>query len=313
MKVLRRTLEIAASPFVALTAPVYYAIARTGIGVEQCRRHGFQPMMFDYYQPIPDYETVPDTWFRSARSLPGFTIDTAKVDHTLERMRPFAHECNWPAHGDATGYHWDNPSFGFSSAAVLHSMLRGFGARKLIEIGSGYSSVVAHGALQLNDPNSELICIEPYPTDRVRRLAAANARSVRLVEQKAQDTPLETFLDLGAGDVLFIDSSHVSKLHSDVNFLYLEVLPRLRPGVVVHIHDIYIPYEYPRDHFVGAQKIFWNEQYILQALLTNNAAFEILLPLFAIQRDSPERLRAVFPQYDPQQHRASSSFWLRTV
>jgi len=105
----------------------------------------------------------------------------------------------------------------------------------------------------------------------------------------------------------------VSKLNSDVNYLYLQILPRLAKGVIVHIHDIYIPYEYPAVHFYGQQKIFWNEQYFLQAFLTNNRDFEIIMPGYFVQTDRNKDFQAAFPHYDPRKHRATSSFWLRKV
>lgn len=308
-RLLRRVLGLAALPFVALAAPAIAVAARTGVGVELCRRFGFHPLRVHFYAPVPEYESVPPQYFAQPQPFPGFEIDRERVRPTLERLGAFASECDWPAAPGAPGeYHSDNEMFGYASAALLHSMLRAHRTRRAVEVGSGYSTLITLDALERNG-GGELTCIEPYPAAWLEaRLARSGAT---LVRSKAQDVPLATFECLAAGDLLFIDSSHVAKLAADVNFLLLQVLPRLRPGVLVHVHDIYIPYEYPAVHFFGPDKQFWNEQYLLQAFLTLNPAFEILLPGYFVQTDMEREFAAAFPAYDPARHRRNSSFWLR--
>jgi hypothetical protein len=307
-------LRLLLKPFVLLGVPVFYLVARTGIGAELCRRFGFQPIRVHYYQPIPEYEKLPDEIFTRRQEFPGFRIEDAVVRDLLSKLGRYAPEISWPADSAAPGtYYTSNSSFGLSSGALLYSMIRAFGSRRVVEIGGGYSSLVSIEALEKNHGSRgfEFTCVEPYPLPWLRRSLSARAETCKLVESTAEMTAPATFLGLSENDVLFVDSSHVSKLGSDVNFVYLQILPRLKPGVIVHIHDIYIPYEYPKVHFFGRSKFFWNEQYFLQAFLTDNPKFEILLPGFYAQRDMQSDFNAAFPMIKPGRDRLTSSFWMR--
>jgi hypothetical protein len=178
-----------------------------------------------------------------------------------------------PSDGTSHSYYTTNPAFAWLDSRMLFSVLRELRPRRLIEVGSGYSSLLAadvntrflNGAL-------ELTCIEPYPMDF---LVDGVTGISRLIQQKVQDVPLETFDALESGDILFIDSSHVAKTGSDVNYLYLQVLPRLKAGVVVHIHDIFFPHDYPK-HWVMELGYNWNEQYVVQAMLMFSSGFEVM-------------------------------------
>jgi hypothetical protein len=157
-------------------------------------------------------------------------------------------------------------------ALVGYCMVRHFQPRLIIEVGSGFSSLVLAQSAAKNR-NSALICIDPFPRDFVReRLPGLQS----LITKKVQDIDLEFFSQLQSGDILFIDSSHTVKIGGDVNYLFLEVIPRLKPGVIVHVHDIFLPFEYRRDWVLDELR-FWNEQYLLQAFLTFNSQFEVLM------------------------------------
>ncbi len=297
-----------------ILAPLFYVVARTGVGMDVCRRIGFHPLRLHYYQPIPRYETVPESVFEEPARLPGFTIDTQKVHATLRELGKCGDEANWPREPRPPGeYTAANDNFGFSSAALLHAFIRARGTRKVVEIGGGYSSLISLAALARNHGPSafEFVCVEPYPSAWLEQAIARAGTNARLIRQPAEQLDPAVLADLRENDILFIDSSHCVRLASDVNFLFLQVVPRLRPGVIVHVHDIYIPYEYPRSHFFGPNKLFWNEQYLLQALLTDNPRLEVLLPAFMAQRDMPEAFAAAFPHFDPSSDRKSSSFWMR--
>jgi hypothetical protein len=302
-------------PFVWVTAPLYGLVARTGAGAAWCRRFGWHPMRVHFYHPVPRYEGVDRAVFERPHATPGIDFDPARFAVLLGQLGRHAGECDWPEAAGAPGtYHAGNGNFGYSSAALLHSMLRAQGIERVVEIGGGYSSLVTLAALDANRKEHgaavEFTCVEPYPS---AWLAAAIARSGygRLLQVGAQRVPLDTFTSLDDRSLLFIDSSHVAKLDSDVNFLFLEVLPRLASGVWVHVHDIYLPYEYPSVHFFGPNKLFWNEQYLLQALLAGNRDFEVVLPGYMVQRDMEREFAAAFPRHDPRMHRPTSSFWMR--
>ena len=306
---LKAILPVAVLPF----APIFALVARTGIGVDLCRRFGFHPLRLHYYQPVPRYEEVPPDHFDRPLDHPGVEIDLERARTLLERLAPFGAECHWPDTPGATGaYYGSNENFGFSSAALLHAMIRSHRTRRVIEVGSGYSSLIALAALQANGGDWRFSSIEPYPSRWLRDALAREGGRAALLERQAQRVDPQLFDELAENDLLFIDSSHVSQLESDVNFLFLRVLPRLRPGVLVHVHDIYLPYEYPAAHFFGDNKMFWNEQYLLQALLAGNPGFEVLLPAFLVQSTLGEEFGRAFPAYNPQRHRRSSSFWMRS-
>lgn len=302
----------AATVGVILTAPIYYFVARTGIGADFCRIFGFQPIRLHYYQPIPRYETLPDSIFTELQALPGIQLDRNRFSVTLRRLSEKASETQWPDKAGAPGqYHISNDNFGFSSAALLHTMIRTHNTRKLVEIGGGFSSLISLHALRLNHGDDfRFDCVEPYPRPWLEETLRAQP-GARLLKQPVEQLAPNMLADLAENDILFIDSSHCVRLASDVNFLFLQVIPRLKPGVIVHIHDIYIPYEYPRVHFHGRQKLFWNEQYLLQALLTDNPRLEVILPGFFVQKDMENEFAAAFPAYDPAKHRRTSSFWMR--
>ena len=154
--------------------------------------------------------------------------------------------------------------------------------------------------------NSNLICIDPFPGELLGK--SNNIPGLQsLMETKVQDLDLEFFSQLDPGDILFIDSSHTVKIGGDVNYLFLEVLPRLNPGVIVHVHDIFFPFEYRR-HWVLDEFRFWTEQYLLQAFLTFNAEFEVLLANYYLSRYHKEHLRATFPDLS---RWIGGSFWMR--
>lgn len=171
------------------------------------------------------------------------------------------------------GYSPDNPHFGWLDAKVLFVLLQAWRPARVIEVGSGHSSLLmADVNKRFLGGNMHITCIEPYPEPFLRE---TDGGIDRLIQAKVQDVPLEEFDALAAGDVLFIDSSHVSKAGSDVNHLFFEVLPRLASGVRIHIHDVFLPFEYPRSWLLE-QGRSWNEQYLLQALLMYNPVFEIV-------------------------------------
>jgi hypothetical protein len=309
---LKRALGIAALPVVAAAAPFYALAARTGVGVTLCRRLGFHPLPVHFYSPVPSYESVAAGHFREPRPCPGIDLDPPRLAAELRKLAQYATECEWPDASEGSGtYHTQNEMFGYSSAALLHCMLRAHATRRVIEVGGGYSSLISLAALHANSAQRGFTCVEPYP--RPWLAPAISKAGGQLVRQPVQSLAPSFFDELEAGDLLFIDSSHVAKLASDVNFLFLEVLPRLRPGVLVHVHDIYIPYEYPAEHFFSGQKVFWNEQYVLQAMLSANPAYQVVLPGFFVQTELAAEFAAAFPRYQPEQHRRTSSFYIRKL
>jgi predicted O-methyltransferase YrrM len=195
-----------------------------------------------------------------------------------------------------------NDQFPPQDAALLYAMVRHLRPRRMIEVGSGWSTTVTAAAIGDGELGTELTCIEPYPRDFLRTMADR----LTLREEKVEHAPLTMFEGLEAGDVLFIDSSHVVKTGSDVVHQLLEVVPRLADGVVVHVHDVFIPQDYPQG-WVRAG-FGWNEQYLVQAYLVGNARAHVLAMNRWLALRHPEALARAF---GPMAH-DGSSLWFRT-
>jgi len=300
--------------FVAMLAPIFALAARSGFGIDACRRWGFQPVRLHFYQPIPRYESMPAATFDAPQPYPGLEFDGRRFVQTLDQLAPFAVEADFPRDAQPLGrYSARNDQFGFSSAALLHAFIRAAGSRRIVEVGGGYSTLVSLSALARNAASGgyDFACVEPYPSAWLRRALADCAPSARLIEAAAETLPVDLFLELQSGDILFVDSSHCVRLGGDVNYLMLQILPKLNPGVLVHVHDIYLPYEYPRAHYFGRRKLYWTEQYLLAALLSGGRNWEILLPAFYVQRHMAAEFARTFPHFDAAVDRPSSSFWMR--
>jgi hypothetical protein len=233
-----------------------------------------------FYSPVVD---VGDVASRAAAIWPpqpvvqGIDFDDGSHRRVLEEVFPkFMGDFDYPEQllpGSApTQFFTANDQFGWLDARALFVLLRQWRPRRLIEVGSGYSSLlIADINRRWFDCAMTFICIEPYPP---AFLKAPVPGISRLIASQVQSLSLAEFTALEAGDVLFIDSSHVSKTGSDVNFLYFDVLPHLQPGVRIHIHDVFLPHDYPRE-WVLEQKRSWNEQYLVRALLMYSSALRV--------------------------------------
>ncbi len=266
-----------------------------------------------YYSPIASRADVG----RAVATLPGTadsrgTVAGLDLREPAQRALAAALSQHWaqvPAtRSDGWRYHPDNPMFGLADAAIYHSMLRELRPRRLIEVGSGFSSAIALDTADRYLPDLELTFVEPYPDRLLGLLSDSDRQRCRLVRSAVQDVPLDTYDQLGAGDVLFIDSTHVSKVGSDVNWLVFEVLPRLADGVVVHFHDIFWPFEYPREWLEEGRG--WTENYLLRAFLSYNDRFEVLLFNSWVWRAEPELVRATLPSTVDE---VPGGIWLRKV
>lgn len=199
-----------------------------------------------------------------------------------------------------------NPQFSWLDSRAYFALLREWAPRQVIEIGSGYSTLlVADVNRRFLGNRTRVTCIEPYPREFLR---GGVPGVTSLVEKKVQQVGLDTFSALGAGDILFIDSSHVSKTGSDVNFLFFEILPRLAPGVRVHVHDIFLPHDYPKEWVTGLN-LSWNEQYLLRALLTFSNGFKVVFGCSYAFWRFPELVRQALANPKGYSY-AGGSFWI---
>jgi len=288
---------------------------------EWWERAGYHLTPVHFYEPIPDTRALrEDRWSRPSE-LGGVALN---VDHQLEFLdlicKRFAAEYDrLPIEktADPRQFHYNNGFFGCVDPEVLYGMIRCFRPRRVIEVGSGFSTLLAAEALRVNaehgEAPAELLTIDPFPNQVIR---AGLPGLFELKTCRVQDVPLDVFEALEENDILFIDSSHVVHLDSDVRYQILDILPRIAKGVLVHFHDIFLPNEYPR-RWVYELRRFWNEQYFLQAFLAFNGAFEVLWAGAYMHAHHPDRLAAAFASYRRRRGDVEwigpGSFWLRRV
>jgi predicted O-methyltransferase YrrM len=211
-----------------------------------------------------------------------------------------------PVDASSARFHEDNGQFGRADARIAFCLLKKLRPRRIVEVGSGYSTLLMTDVnARFLDGATSITCVEPYPRPFMYDMHAAG--KIELIQKRAQEIPGELFDSLADGDLLFIDSSHVSKTGSDVNRLFLDVLPRLAAGVHVHVHDIFFPTDYPKD-WVIEHAFSWNEQYLLQALLLGSHQFEVTYGGSLARAFHREALVAF---HGRMMH--GSSFWMRKL
>lgn len=243
-----------------------------------------------FYSPVPAEEDIPPSVPKSGKTIPGIDLRDREQLALLDAIAcdvPFTAEPR-----DGFRFHFDNEYYSFCDATMLHAMLRHYRPRRVVEVGSGFSSAVMldtrDGYL---DPTIDLTFIDPYP-QRLQSLLRPDENATVLAT-KVQDVDLSVFEALQANDLFFVDSSHVVKLGSDVGWILFEILPRLAPGVVIHFHDIPWPFEYPM-HWIRAGRA-WNEAYFLRTFLQFNDRFQILFFNDYMVTHHAEAMRARLP------------------
>jgi predicted O-methyltransferase YrrM len=256
----------------------------------------------NYYSPIPNLELLPEDAWERRSGLGGVDLRVdAAIDLIEGQLAEFVAELEVPATGPVGPgeFFLANENYESVDAELLYAILRARKPRQVLELGSGFTTLLIGEAARRNAADgfeTEHVSCDPFP--RAQIVGEAPPPPTRFERQSATDVPLETFARLQAGDVLFVDTTHTVKLGSDVNYIVLDVLPTLAPGVIVHFHDVFLPWEYPREWFETMQ-YYWAEQYLLQAFLAFNHDFEVLIPAAAVAREYPERLAAVVPSFAP--------------
>ena len=237
----------------------------------------------EFFPPGHYYSAIPSLEDREAflaqqspkQDIRGLSLNAESQFDLLKQFRDYYDESPFPdTKSDDLRYYYINPSYSYTDALTLYSMLRKFKPRRIIEIGSGYSScVMLDTAERFLDDKVNFTFIEPYP-ELLHSLIKEQDKKHTILSVKLQDVDRDIFKSLGTNDILFVDSTHVSKLGSDVNRIIFEILPILQQGVLIHFHDIFWPFEYPSDWI--KKGFAWNEAYILRAFLEFNDSFEIL-------------------------------------
>ena len=302
-------------------APLVRVMAESGQGTDACLEMGCLPVLVHYYSAIPDIKDLErrDSWNKTS-NLAGINFrPEEQVKFLLKIGQQYGGECVWPLTKtlNPTQFYLKNQSFSYGCAAALHTMIRYWKPRRIIEIGSGYSSRVISAAISQNlkdNPNNpvEYKIVDPYPDEASISILPNLSH---LEKQRVELLDPSFFEQLGENDILFIDSSHSVKIGSDVNYLILQILPNLAPGVVVHLHDIPMPYEYNKVYATSPTfRMFWTESYLLQAFLSLNREYEILLAMNYLMLEHMDRFCEAFSKFEIKDNWSNSgSIWIRRV
>jgi glycosyltransferase involved in cell wall biosynthesis len=282
-------------------------------------RRGFHLLRKHFYLPIPDDTDRLDYFWGKPSALPGLDMND---DVALRMMKnvfpPFLDEFRkrfplYKKEGADPGFYLINGGYMAVDAHVYYCLIRQNRPRRILEIGVGNSTLLAIAANAYNEQDGRRACltsVDPYPWELFR---GGYPGLDELIDRRVQEVPLSTFEALEADDILFIDSSHVIRSGNDVHFEFLEVLPRLKPGVLVHVHDVSLPKPYPKVYFDN--NLYWNEQYVLQAFLAFNDRFEVIWPGNYMMVTYPERMLETFPEMlTMREHYPQSeptAFWMR--
>lgn len=302
--------------FDALLVPIsiiYWPLAKLlrKYGIENFPLHnklfaklGVYPLIDHYYDPRFVYDKNFDATVERNLHINFRVEEQLAFLHNLQ----FSEELNQlkvSGNLSVKQFYYDNPAFSYGDADLYYLMIRNAKPSQIIEIGSGFSTLVAVEAIQKNKADgitTKLTCIEPYEFAWLETLPDVN-----ILRKKVEEVSIDFFATLNEGDILFIDSSHIIRPGNDVLFEYLNILPSLKKGVLIHIHDIFSPHHYPLD-WLKNKKFFWNEQYLLEAFLCYNESFKVKLALNMLKHQHFNALQSVcnriLPTTEP------GSFWM---
>lgn len=312
-------LDLALAPLVIASSLLMRLIRRLGIWRMPVSKAifnlvGIYPVRDHYYEPMFNFRAHLKHSLRKERNLPGININEAGQLDWLSRFKYADELSQFPMNSDGEScFYYDNPNFSRGDAECLYSLIRLCKPKRIIEIGSGFSTMMAREAIAQNQREDALyqcrhICIEPYEMAWLDSVT-----DVEVIRHKVEEMSSDLFLDLAENDILFIDSSHVIRPQGDVLCEYLTILPILQPGVLVHIHDIFTPRDYLDEWLLNEAKL-WNEQYLLEAFLSCNSQFEIIIALNFLIHSYPDELSAKFPTLQESVEEIEpGSLWIRKL
>ncbi|WP_276373582.1 class I SAM-dependent methyltransferase [Chryseolinea sp. H1M3-3] len=248
-----------------------------------------------FYSPVVSPQIVSESRFNYERPPLGIALNEERQLALLESLKIFYRADIFPTtQSSAYRYYFDNEYFSFSDGIFLYLVIRHFKPRKIIEIGSGFSSALMLDTNEKFFHNSiHLTFVEPYPELRLNKLITQEEQ-IFVKKDFVQHISSSVFQELSEGDILFVDSSHISKFGSDLNYLLFEILPLLKAGVIIHFHDIFYPFEYPTEWLKQGRS--WNEAYLLKAFLQFNDSFEILLFTSFLEKTYKQWFEVNMPQ-----------------
>lgn len=301
-------------PFVYPAAWLLKIIRRVGVHRVPLCKHclikvGVFPIRNHYYEPQFDNRN-PKLEFSQDRSLPGINWNISEQKEMLEKFRFSQELADIPYEKPNTlKFYLNNDAFNSGDAEYWYQLIRTIKPRRIFEVGSGHSTLMAINAIHRNhedDPSYKCkhICIEPYEQPWLEQAG------VSVIRKKIEEIEVEFFSELQENDILFIDSSHIIRPQGDVLFEYLELLPSLNRGVIVHVHDIFSPKNYIKK-WLSDEVRFWNEQYLLEAFLSHNNSWKVLGALNYLHHHHYEILKSVAPFLTPE--REPGSFYIQKI
>jgi len=257
------------------------------------KKIGVFPIIKNYYEPVFDFDNLKYN-LNSKRSLPGVNLN---LDNQLNFLEKFKYsdelkKLNFNKKTENTGFFLENNFFMGGDADIYYQMIRHFKPKNIIEIGSGYSSLVAFEAidnnLKIDGFKSTLTCVEPYENKWLEK------KGINVIREKIEELEPKMLEKLNNKDILFVDSSHIVKPQGDILKIFLEIFPKLNKGVIIHIHDIFTPRDYP-SKWLKEENRFYNEQYLFEAIMDNSLRYNILCSLNYLKNDHYSELKKVCP------------------
>jgi hypothetical protein len=306
--------DLLMTPFVYLAAWLLKKVRYTGVkNLPHCKnalmKIGVFPICDNYYEPQFNNQKTKQALSQD-RPLPGIDWNISEQLKILNMFLCSQELVDIPKEKSSTlDFYLNNGTFVSGDAEYWYQLIRSIKPRKIFEVGSGNSTLMAIKAIRKNceqdlNYNCNHVCIEPY------EIPWLEETGVSVVRKKVEDVELDFFSKLEENDILFIDSSHVIRPQGDVLFEYLELLPTLNKGVIVHIHDIFSPKNYLRE-WLEDEVRFWNEQYLLEAFLSHNSTWKIIGALNYLHHNHYEKLKSVAPFLTPD--REPGSFYIQRI
>lgn len=311
--------DVLLSPLIFVAAVLMKVVRRLGIwrmpiSKRIFNRIGVFPIRDHYYEPMFNHSAQLVHSLEDERQLPGIDMNEATQLELLACF-DYAEELKrFPiAPMDASSFYYRNPNFVEGDAECLYSLIRLSKPKRIVEIGSGFSTMMARHAIAQNMAEDisyqcRHVCIEPYEMGWLRSVPG-----IELLRQRVEQMDRQIFRELEKGDILFIDSSHMIRPQGDVLCECLEILPILQAGVMIHFHDIFTPRDYLARWLLDEVKL-WNEQYLLEAFMSYNSSFEVVAALNFLKHHHPARMAEKFPMLAARMEQSEpGSFWIRKV
>jgi predicted O-methyltransferase YrrM len=270
---------------------------------------GLLPVLDHYYQPLINPEKHLKKSLRDDRVLKGINFNIKEQLELLNKFNYNSELIDFPLNKtNLTEFYYNHSSYKSGDAEYLYNIIRYFKPTRIIEIGCGNSTLMISNALKANqlenhEYNCNHICVEPFEQPWLEKI------DVELIREKIEDIDISFFQKLGKNDILFIDSSHIIRPQGDVLFEYLEILPILNTGVIVHVHDVFTPKDY-LDTWIFDHHLFWNEQYLFEGFMTYNSEFKVIGALNYLTHHYRDQLADKCPIFANQPEREPGAFWI---